>query len=266
MTKIGLAGVGRMGGGMLANLRKNGIDAVGFDIRDPSEFTLPVTNDVAAFANGLTTLITVVRDAAQTDALLLDTQKLIAAAPDLHTLIISSTVSPRYLLALREKLPADLNVIDAPMSGAEVGAREGTLAFMIGGTEAQVADNMVLFECMGKLFKHMGAFSMGAQAKVLNNMLCASHVIVGRLALDWAREAGLDEDKLLDLFDGATAQNWFTSRYKDIEFAKHGYEPDNTIAIFVKDLGCMVDAVPEGASTAIPQLLIEHMRGLKPVD
>lgn len=266
MTKIGVAGVGRMGGGMLTNLRKNGIDAVGFDIRDPSEFTLPVTNDIAQFANGLTTLITVVRDGDQTDALLLETQKMIEAATDLKTLIISSTLSPRYLLALREKLPANLNVIDAPMSGAEVGAREGTLAFMIGGTEAQVADNMTLFEGMGKTIKHMGEFSMGAQAKVLNNMLCASHVIVGRLALDWAREAGLDEDKLLDLFEGATSQNWFTSRYKDIEFAKHGYEPNNTIAIFIKDLGCMIDAAPEGASTAIPQIMIDGMRALKPVD
>ena len=72
MSKIGVAGVGRMGGGMLANLRKNGIDAVGFDIRDPGEFDLPVTNDVAEFCDGLTTVITVVRDAGETDGRLVD--------------------------------------------------------------------------------------------------------------------------------------------------------------------------------------------------
>lgn len=265
MSKIGVAGVGRMGGGMLANLRKNGIDAVGFDIRDPGEFDLPVTDDVAEFCDGLTAVITVVRDAGETDALLFDTQGIIAAANDLKTLIISSTLSPKYLRAIRAKIPAHIEMIDAPMSGAEVGAREGSLAFMLGGDTDAVTAQMPLFEAMGQLIKHMGPYSMGAQAKVLNNMLCASHFVVSRMALGWAAEAGLDEDKLLDLIAGATGQNWFTNRYRDIEFAKEGWEPDNTVAILIKDLGCLIDALPEGADVTIPEQLQKAMRALKPV-
>lgn len=265
MTKIGVAGVGRMGSGMLANLRANGIGATGFDIKDPSLFSLPVTDDVAAFGRGLTTVITVVRDAQETDALLFDTQGLIEAAPELETLIISSTLSPKYLRALRQRIPAHIEMIDAPMSGAEVGAREGSLAFMLGGAEGAIADNMALFEAMGSLIKHMGPFSMGAQAKVLNNMLCASHFVVSRMALEWANQAGLDEDKLLDLIAGATGQNWFTNRYNDIEFAKQGWAPDNTVAILIKDLACLIDAVPEGADVTIPEQLQAAMREMKPV-
>lgn len=266
MTKIGVAGIGRMGSGMLANLRKNGIEAVGFDIRDSACGDLPVTSDVAAFADGLTTLITVVRDVRETDALLLETQALAHAARDLKTLIISSTLSPSYLAALRERLPRKLHVLDAPMSGGQIGAEEGSLAFMVGSTKKQFATNLPLFEAMGKTIKHMGRFTMGAQAKMLNNMLCASHVVVGRLALEWGREAGLDEGKLLDLFNGTTAQNWFTSRYNEIEFARSAYAPDNTIAILIKDLASMLDAVPKGADTTILEALQQGMWSLKPVE
>jgi 3-hydroxyisobutyrate dehydrogenase-like beta-hydroxyacid dehydrogenase len=75
MTKIGIAGVGRMGRGMLANMRAAGIEAEGFDIRPESDFpSLPVTSDATAFATELETLLTVVRDADQTDEVLFGTQ------------------------------------------------------------------------------------------------------------------------------------------------------------------------------------------------
>jgi 3-hydroxyisobutyrate dehydrogenase-like beta-hydroxyacid dehydrogenase len=266
MTKIGLAGIGRMGSGMLSNLRKGGIDATGFDIRGPSDFpNIPVTNDADVFAKDLTTLITVVRDTTQTDEVLFGAQGFVTRATSLETVIISSTLSPKYVRALRTRVPAHINLIDAPMSGAEVGAIEGTLAFMIGGGDAPVAAAWPLFEAMGTNIHRMGDFGDGIQAKVLNNLLCASHTVMARLILDWATEADLDHGKLLALIDKATGQNWFTSRFEQIEFARQGYEAGNTIAILEKDVAAALDAAPDAANTALPELLKQMLHDLEPM-
>ncbi|MEM5477630.1 NAD(P)-dependent oxidoreductase [Pacificibacter sp. AS14] len=267
MTKIGLAGVGRMGSGMLTNMRKGGIDAEGFDIRPASDFgNLPVSNNADAFAQGLTTLITVVRDTAQTDEVLFGPQGFVLRATELDTIIVSSTLSPKYVRALRDRVPEHINLIDAPMSGAQVGAIEGTLAFMVGGKDAPVAAAWPLFEAMGSNIHRMGGFGDGIQTKVLNNLLCASHTIMTRLILDWASDADLDHDKLLALVDKATGQNWFASRFEQIEFARQGFEPSNTIAILEKDVAAALDAAPEGADTALPELLKQMLHDLDPMD
>ncbi len=266
MTTLGLAGVGRMGSGMLTNLRKAGIEVTGFDIRPESDFpNLPVTSDADAFADGLETLFTVVRDADQTDEVLFGPQEFVTRAASLKTIVICSTLSPNYVRALRARVPEHIALIDAPMSGAEVGAREATLAFMIGGAEEDVAALMPLFEAMGTNIHHMGGFGDGMQSKVLNNLLCSSHTAMSRLVLDWADKTGVDREKLLNLIGTATGQNWFTSRFNQIEFAKHGFEDDNTIGILVKDVTCALDAAPKGADTALPEVVRELMRGLKPI-
>ena len=119
---IGLAGCGRMGAGMLAALRRAGFDAKGFDVRPPAGFgTLAphVTDEPAAFTQGLRTLLTVVRDIAQTDDVLFGAQGF-AATPGLERIIVCSTLSPRYVLSLRDRVPARITLIDAPMSGAQI--------------------------------------------------------------------------------------------------------------------------------------------------
>ncbi len=87
---VGVAGCGRMGMGMLRNLQKAGFEARGFDVR-PLE---GVGTSVSEFVAGLTTLITVVRDTTQTDALLFDDQAVIKNAAHLTCIVISSTLSP----------------------------------------------------------------------------------------------------------------------------------------------------------------------------
>lgn len=266
MTKIGLAGVGRMGSGMLRNMRKARVEVTGFDIRPENDFPdLPVKSDADGFAEGLETLITVVRDADQTDEVLFGAQGFVTRAKSLKTVVICSTLSPNYVRALRGRIPDHIALVDAPMSGAEVGAREGTLAFMIGGADEDVARLMPLFEAMGTNIHHMGGFGDGMQSKVLNNLLCSSHTAMARLVLDWADQTGVDRQKLLNLIETATGQNWFTSRFDQIEFSRHGFEPDNTIGILVKDVTCALDAAPEGADTTLPEVVREAMRGLKPI-
>ncbi|MFT7107390.1 MAG: 3-hydroxyisobutyrate dehydrogenase [Yoonia sp.] len=96
---IGVAGCGRMGFGMLANLRKAGLNAGGFGIRQIDG----VKADINACAQDLTTVFTVVRDTAETDAVLFDVQSLIAKAQSLQRIVINSTLSRKYVKGPRAR-------------------------------------------------------------------------------------------------------------------------------------------------------------------
>ncbi len=251
-----------MGAPMLAALRDGGANAIGFDVlakADPH-----ITTNIMGFAPRLETVLTVVRDATETDSLLFGTQNLIQTAPDLRRIFICSTLSPRYVKALRHRVPDHITLIDAPMSGAQVAAENRALSFMLGGDKTDIDDAIPLLALMGTHFHHMGAFGAGMQAKVLNNMLAASHTAVTRLVLDWADAAGLDEAKLLQLIHTSSGQNWLASGFDKIEFARDGYGPNNTIGILVKDVGAALDAAPTGADTTLPNAIQNAIRNLSP--
>lgn len=259
---IGVAGCGRMGAPMLDALLEGGVKATGFDVIDKN--VAHITTDSRSFAVRLETLFSVVRDAHQTDALLFDDQDLIAAAPHLSRVFICSTVSPRYIETLRQRMPDHIALIDAPMSGAQVGAIDRTLSFMLGGNDQDIRDAIPLLALMGQHFHHMGPLGSGMQAKVLNNLLAASHTAMTRLVLDWADVAGLDHGKLLNLIETSSGQNWLASGFDTIEFAKHGHERDNSIGIIAKDVVAALDAAPPHADTRLPELLKSALESLKP--
>lgn len=265
--KIGVAGCGRMGQPMLAALRASGFAARGFDIRPPASygaFAPAMTDDPKTFGQDLKVLISVVRDAPQTDMVLFGDRGMIEQAPGLGYVVLSSTLSPRYVRALRDRVPGHIKLIDAPMSGAVVGAETQSLSFMLGGAEPDIAYLRPLFEAMGSSLHPMGAYGQGAQAKVLNNLLAASHTAMTRLVLDWADAAGLDERRLLGLVASSSGQNWLASGMETIEFARDGWEDDNTIAILTKDIEAALDAAPSGADTGLPEAIHRTIRALKP--
>lgn len=259
---IGLAGCGRMGLPMLEALRDAGCDAIGLDIVDKDRAW--IGRDPAAFAYGLETLFVVLRDATQIETLLFGKQNLVARAAHLRRIIICSTVSPRFIAQLSERLPEHIKLIDAPMSGADVAAWERSLTFMLGGPDEDIDDLMPLLAAMGTHFFRLGPLGSGMQAKVLNNMLAASSTAMTRLVLDWAAKQDVDEDRLLEVIDASSGQNWFASNYSQIEFAEDGHAPDNTIGILVKDVAAAIDAAPRGSETSLPQIVMTTLRNLKP--
>ena len=266
LTGIGVAGCGRMGAPMLAALRNAGFDATGFDVRPAADFgsLTPHMRPLDAFRTDLRILITVVRDIAQTDAVLFGAQNLINTAPKLQTVIISSTLSPKYVRALRDRVPTHITLIDAPMSGAAIAAEEARLSFMLGGATDALTQHQPLFDAMGAHFHHMGDFGAGMQAKVLNNLLAASNTAMTRLVLDWADQADINEDALLNLIHTSSGQNWLASGFNDIEFARDAWDQDNTIGILTKDVASALDAAPEGADTSLPETVRQAIFALKP--
>tara|TARA_R110002049_G_scaffold5050_3_gene35000 strand:+ start:262 stop:1047 length:786 start_codon:yes stop_codon:yes gene_type:complete len=258
---IVVAGCGRMGEPMLTALRRAGHEACGFDV--VSKDNNFITNDISKVYAPVETLITVVRDIAQTENVIFDDQRFVDA-PNLKRIVVSSTLSPRYVQSLRARVAPEIALIDAPMSGASIAAQQSRLSFMLGGSPTDIAGIQSLLDAMGTHFHHMGDYGAGMQAKVLNNMLAAANTAMTRLVLDWADHAGINEANLLALIHTSSGQNWFASGMSDIEFSRDGYAQDNTIGILVKDIASALDAAPQGADITLPTAIQAAIANLKP--
>ena len=267
MVKVGVAGCGRMGLPTATALRDAGFQVQGFDVRPLVEFASfqdRMAPTPADFADGLKVLFTVVRDQKQTDDLLFDDQNIITLAPELTHIIISSTLSPKYVRGLRARIPANIHLIDAPMSGAAIAAQEKRLSFMLGGAIDDIAHIQPYLNAMGQHFHMMGGFGAGMAAKVLNNLLAASSTVATRLVLDWADDLGIEETRLLDLMHTSSGQTWFGSNFADIEFSRNGFDSENTIGILKKDVEAAMDGAPDNADLSLPETLIAAIEKLRP--
>ncbi len=252
---------------MARALIRAGFDVAGLDVLPASAFgdLTPLMTDAATFAASQRTVLSVVRDVAQTEELLFDDQALITRRPStIDTVLICSTLSPRYIVELRKRISAEIALIDAPMSGASVSAEEARLSFMLGGDEEAVDRLQPLFAAMGDKIHHLGPLGAGMTAKVLNNFCAASSTAATRTVLRWAAALGIDEDRLLAVLDDSSGQNWLASNFNRIEFARDGYTPENTLGILAKDLDSMMDALPPEEAEGLPNALISLIRDLKP--
>ena len=246
-----------MGFGMCRALVEGGFDAKGFDVRpdsDYGDFAEHMLPDAAAVKARADILFTVVRDTKQTDDLLFDDQAVLVGETAIRTLVISSTLSPNYVKALAGRVPAGVDLIDAPMSGAQVAADEKRLSFMLGGEEASLDAIQPMLEAMGTSFHRMGGFGAGMTAKVLNNYVAASSAASTRKVLAWAEELGLDQAKLLALMHASSGQTWFGSNFDAIEFTRDGYHPDaGGVALWAESLAPMILAtLPRQSRSAQP--------------
>lgn len=265
---IGIAGCGRMGLPMARALLRAGFDAWGFDVRPAAEFgdfAPRMVADPAAFAARCAVVFSVVRDIAETEALLFTDQALLAAPGAIGLLAVSSTLSPRYVQALRARVPAAIALVDAPMSGAAVAAEEGRLSFMLGGAPADLDRLQPALDAMGRAFHRMGPLGAGMTAKVLNNLVAAASTAATRTALRWAEGLGVERDALLAVMHDSSGQTWFGSGFHRIEFARDGHAPGNTIAILAKDVESALDAVPEAERAGLPEAILATIRNLRPI-
>lgn len=253
---------------MLAALRESGVRACGFGIREPDsygDFAEAMTNHPSDLDPDINVLISVVRDIPQTEDLLFGSQNLLAHLSNLEFMVISSTVSPKFLNNLSPRI-GKAKLIDAPMSGAAIAAEEARLSFMLGGDAADLQTLDPLFKAMGSHFHHMGKTGAGMTAKVLNNLIAAGSTAMTRLALDWAQQARLEREDFLNLVHTSSGQNWFASGFDNIEFSRDGFAPDNSIGLLKKDVESALDAKPDNAISGFPEAVIEEILSLKPID
>lgn len=256
---------------MAENLLANGYNVWGFDVK-PIEASDNLQNrmigDASTFATKVDTVISVVRDIAETNALLFEDQAIMRSPDYPKTLIISSTLSPRFIHDLRDRIPNDVVLIDAPMSGTTYRAKLATLTFMVGGADDHVHRLMPLFGSMGSEVHHLGPVGAGAACKVANNLCAAAGVVAVRRALKAAAGYGISRDKLLDVMRSSSGSTWYGDNFTDIDWAREGYAPTNTMGIVEKDVKSFVDALrglDAIESGPLEDAIISEIRKLEPL-
>ncbi|MHA3977722.1 NAD(P)-dependent oxidoreductase [Halovulum sp. GXIMD14794] len=268
IMKTAVVGCGAMGAPMAEALMNAGADIIGLDVRPSDAFgpLMPVmTSDPKALADRQV-VISVVRDVLQTEQILFGPDAFLPHAAALETLVISSTLSPRYTRSLASRLPASVTLIDAPMSGAPVAAIERRLTFMLGGDSDRIGQLMPLFEAMGTRFHHMGGTGAGMTAKVLNNLIAASSTAATRTALEIGKALDVDDERLRAVFADSSGQTWFGSNFDRISWAREGFDPENTMGILKKDVEAAIDAATEDAEVELPRAIIAAISRLAPFD
>ena len=271
-TVYGVAGCGAMGLPMAEHLHAAGFETWGFDVRPTSEFgsfQARMIADVAEFAAAVDVVISVVRDRRQTMDLLFDDQAILAGPDRPTTVVVSSTLSPRVLPEIAARLPDGTCFLDAPMSGAPARAEDGTLTFMVGGDDGDVARLMPAFRAMGGEINHLGAAGTGMTCKVINNFVGVSGVAAVRKALAASIALGLDPHRLLDVMRTSSGATWYGDNLERISWAHEGYDPANTIGILEKDMNAFLDAVSGRDDVAVDDFaasVLDIIRHLEPLD
>lgn len=208
MQGIGLAGSAGVGLPMLARLQAAGLPAAGYGLgaADPAG---PDDDGARAadFATGLTVLILLARDIAESEALLFETAAFARRATSLRTIIIAATLSPRYVRALRGRIGEAITLIDAPFTGGMRAAAEGRLSFLLGGRLDDIARLQPVFDILGRQSHRMGAYGTAMASKVLGDCLAATSTAMTRIALDWAEAQGIDEFQLLEMIGASFGRN-----------------------------------------------------------
>ena len=138
--------------------------------------------------------------------------------------------------------------IDAPVSGGDVGARNGTLSIMIGGEEEAVERVRPIFETMGKTIVRQGGPGAGQHTKAVNQILIATTLIGVSEALLYGQQAGLDLDTVMESVSGGAAGSWSLSNYGP-RILGGDFEPGFFVDHFVKDMGI---ALREAAAMQLP--------------
>lgn len=244
--RIGVAGCGAMGLPMARALLAAGFPVSGFDIRPKDEFgdfAPRMVDDPADFAGGIDILISVVRDQRQTLDLYFDAQAIFAQSRYPKTCLLASTVSPRFLHAVRGRLPADAAFIDIPMSGAPIAAEQARLTFMAGASKDDARPIAPLLNAMGREIHYLGGFAQGMAAKVLNNFVAASSVAAVRQVLSDAPRLGVAPEALLAVMAASSGATWFGGNFDAISWSRETYDPANTIGIVEKDVNSLLDAL-----------------------
>ena len=210
---IGFIGLGQMGGAMAANLLKGGFAVVGYDIDSRRMDELVALGGQAAsgpadVGRHASRVISMVDTTAQAEEVIVGGAGLISVAQSGDLVISMSTIDPMALRRMHELLGTKgVDLIDAPVSGMDKGAREGTLRAFVGGTAAALEKARPVLEHMTSEITHFGAIGQGVVMKLVNNMLTQVNRIVLAEALVLGAAAGLDPKQMFDTITKASGNS-----------------------------------------------------------
>ncbi|GAA5314974.1 MAG: 3-hydroxyisobutyrate dehydrogenase [Candidatus Pelagadaptatus aseana] len=251
---VAFIGLGNMGGGMAANLVKAGFTVKAFDLMEANlkaaeaAGCIPVTCSKEAVAD-VDFVVSMLPNGAIVESVYIDGDALLEAIPKTALVLDCSTVAPAN--SRRVGAEADnrgIAFVDAPVSGGVAAAAAGTLAFMVGGTEANFETAKEVLSPMGANIFRAGDVGAGQVAKICNNMLLAIHMTGTAEALQLGIDNGLDPKALSDIMLKSSGCNWSLEKYNPVPGvmedvpASNNYQGGFMVDLMLKDLGLAMEA------------------------
>ena len=251
VTKVGYVGLGIMGAAMAANLLKAGYDLIVWN-RTASK-ARPLADQGAAVAaspadvatKGAEVIFVNVTDTPDVEAVIFGEDGIATAAAPGTIIVDNSTINPVATQGIAQRL-ADLDVefLDAPVSGGDVGARQGTLSIMVGGSAAAFDRCLPLLEALGKSITHLGPAGMGQTCKACNQVAVSLNLLGTCEALALAQANGLDLKKMVKVLSGGAAGSWQIANLGP-KIADGDLDPGFMVDLVLKDLAIVSDTARE---------------------
>jgi 2-hydroxy-3-oxopropionate reductase len=258
---VGFVGTGIMGKPMAENVLAAGYDVVAYNrspepVEDLAEQGAQAADSAAAVAEAADVVITVLPDTDAVESVLYD-DGMIDALGSGQVYVDMSTIAP----GATERFAADVEeqgaaMLDAPISGGESGAIEGTLSIMVGGDPAVLDEVRALLAAMGETITHTGPSGAGQVTKACNQIVVAcTHQAVSE-ALLLAHRAGADLESVLAAISGGAASCW-SLRERAPDVIRGNFEPGFFSSYQYKDLRIATQAGEE-FGVPMPETQVAH--------
>jgi 2-hydroxy-3-oxopropionate reductase len=264
MTAVAFIGLGIMGGPMARNLVAAGHEVIGVNRSRPAVDRLVedggrAAGSVAEAVAGADVVITMLPDSPDVESVALGEDGIYASAEPGTLHVDCSTIRPDVAVQLATQGSAHgLAVVDAPVSGGEAGAIEGSLSIMVGGAEADVERARPLLAAMGKTIVRVGPAGAGQTVKAANQLLVAGTIELVAEAIVFLEAHGVDTTAAVEVLSGGLAGNAILTRKAPNMIARN-FTPGFRVELHHKDMG-IVTAAARAAGVAIP--LGSHVAGL----
>lgn len=244
---VGVIGLGAMGRGMAGSLRRAGYAVHVCDVRPEAAAAFAAEGghacaDPAEVASHCDVIVSVVVNAAQTEAVLFGDRGAAAAMKPGALFIMCSTVDPNWSMGLEQRLEErGLLYLDAPISGGAARAASGEMTMMTAGAPAAYAKAGGVLDAMAaKVYRLGGRAGNGSKVKIINQLLAGVHIAAAAEAMALGLREGVDAAALYEVITHSAGNSWmFENRMAHV--LAGDYTPLSAVDIFVKDLGLVLD-------------------------
>lgn len=257
MTRIAFVGLGIMGSPMACNLARAGMDVVGFTRTVSKAAALAsaggeVANSLAEALTGAEVVVTMLPDSPDVLEVMFADDGVLARAEPGALIIDMSTIRPA---AAREVAIAatdsGLRPLDAPVSGGEQGAIDGTLAIMVGGDEAAFDAARPVLVALGSTVVYVGPAGAGQTVKAANQLMVAGIIELVSEALVLVEAHGVSPERAVEVLSGGLAGNTVLTR-KAVTMLARDFTPGFRVDLHHKDLGIVLEAARDvGVATPL---------------
>ncbi len=267
MKKLGFIGMGIMGLPMATNiLQKREESIVGFDVMEEARMKfMEAGGEVSESIPEIAANSDIVFLCLPKNELVESVGLEVISNAKVGTIIVDcSSTAPNIIRGLYPKVKAaGMHLIDAPVSGGQIGAIEGSLAIMCGGDKDIFDIVEEYLACMGAKVTYVGATGCGDVAKLANNMIVGNHLLAMGEAFAFATKAGLDPAILFEAIKDGYAQ----SRVLDVKVGKmleRDFTPAARIAVHQKDMkNAMQMASEMGVEIPLSAIVLEYMNRME---